>query len=442
MSETSGILDLPIAGSRSSNTTTPNVNNILGVNVCVVKAGIAVADIVSAIQQREHRKVSFLNAHGANIAFKDPDYLNVLKQFTVLSDGVGLDLGAQVLYGSAFPENLNGTDFIPHLFNEIDQSLNVALIGAQPGAAEAAAARFAHNHPQHRFRVISDGYFGLVREPKVLKDVEKQRPDILLVALGNPLQENWIAHKCDQRHATVAIGVGALFDFTSGRVSRAPDWIINIRMEWLLPAGAGTPPFVEALCVGQPAVLVARVDAETGTGGQMKSHAVDQNKTAIISPSYNRDFQRCQLLCDSIDRFVSEPVDHYILVDDHDYRLFASLAGSKRHIINENDILPTWFKSVRPRSKRKHPQDLVLNPHLAACVAGMYSSCDGSRLPVIFPMMDCCIAIPTCCLSNPFPPAPCGGTARCACIARIAVYMTHCLHLAGSTKPGRGMLPG
>ncbi len=80
----------------------------------------------------------------------------------------------------------------------------------------------------------------------------------------------------------------------------------------------------------------------------MKSHAVDQNKTAIISPSYNRDFQRCQLLCDSIDRFVSEPVDHYILVDDHDYRLFASLAGSKRHIINENDILPTWFKSVRP----------------------------------------------------------------------------------------------
>ena len=307
MSETSGILDLPIAGSRSSNTTTPNVNNILGVNVCVVKAGIAVADIVSAIQQREHRKVSFLNAHGANIAFKDPDYLNVLKQFTVLSDGVGLDLGAQVLYGSAFPENLNGTDFIPHLFNEIDQSLNVALIGAQPGAAEAAAARFAHNHPQHRFRVISDGYFGLVREPKVLKDVEKQRPDILLVALGNPLQENWIAHKCDQRHATVCDrGWRPVRFYVRAGIARAG--LDNQHSDGVaLPAGAGTPPFVEALCVGQPAVLVARVDAETGTGGQMKSHAVDQNKTAIISPSYNRDFQRCQLLCDSIDRFVSEP---------------------------------------------------------------------------------------------------------------------------------------
>jgi len=268
MSETSGILDLPIAGSRSSNTTTPNVNNILGVNVCVVKAGIAVADIVSAIQQREHRKVSFLNAHGANIAFKDPDYLNVLKQFTVLSDGVGLDLGAQVLYGSAFPENLNGTDFIPHLFNEIDQSLNVALIGAQPGAAEAAAARFAHNHPQHRFRVISDGYFGLVREPKVLKDVEKQRPDILLVALGNPLQENWIAHKCDQRHATVAIGVGALFDFTSGRVSRAPDWIINIRMERLYRLGLEPRRLWKRYVLGNPLFLWRVLMQKLGQAGR------------------------------------------------------------------------------------------------------------------------------------------------------------------------------
>ncbi len=72
-----------------------------------------------------------------------------------------------------------------------------------------------------------------------------------------------------------------------------------------------------------------------------------QNTTAIITPSYAADYDRCRLLVDSIDLHVSNISDHYILVDDDDYKLFSSLKSANRHIINEQDILPDWLRVVR-----------------------------------------------------------------------------------------------
>jgi hypothetical protein len=69
--------------------------------------------------------------------------------------------------------------------------------------------------------------------------------------------------------------------------------------------------------------------------------------TALITPSHAADVDRCRLLCDSIDQLVIDEPDHYILVDDDDYPLFAPLAGPRRHIVNEHDILPAWLKSTR-----------------------------------------------------------------------------------------------
>ena len=74
---------------------------------------------------------------------------------------------------------------------------------------------------------------------------------------------------------------------------------------------------------------------------------MNSTSVAIITPSYAADYERCRLLCDSIDRFVEDQPDHYILVDNDDYALFASLAGQRRHIINERDILPGWLRSFR-----------------------------------------------------------------------------------------------
>ncbi|NKB53250.1 MAG: WecB/TagA/CpsF family glycosyltransferase [Rhizobiaceae bacterium] len=208
-------------------------HDILGVNVWAATCTAAVAEIQRDIDDGGHRKLSFLNAHGANIAYSDQNYCNTLQQFTVLSDGVGLDLGARILYGSAFPENLNGTDFIPALLSRLTAGRKIALLGARPGIADLAAQRFSQQYSQHEFNVISDGYFDNAGEEAILAQLKQQRPDILLVAFGNPKQENWIAENCTSDHAAVCIGVGALLDFTSGTITRAPQWLIKSRGEWL-----------------------------------------------------------------------------------------------------------------------------------------------------------------------------------------------------------------
>jgi hypothetical protein len=66
---------------------------------------------------------------------------------------------------------------------------------------------------------------------------------------------------------------------------------------------------------------------------------------AIATPSYAGDFERCRLLCASIDRFVAGQSAHYLLVEDRDLALFQPLQGAKRRVIAESELLPGWLKS-------------------------------------------------------------------------------------------------
>jgi exopolysaccharide biosynthesis WecB/TagA/CpsF family protein len=151
----------------------------------------------------------------------------------VLPDGVGVDIAARLLYGTPFPANLNGTDFVPAFLRASSRPLIVGLLGATRANAEAASRKLGLLTPQHRFVVIHDGYFSSAEEPGVIARIADLHPDILLVAMGVPRQEFWIARNIDQRHCTMPIGVGALLDFMSGSVPRAPVWMRRLRLEWV-----------------------------------------------------------------------------------------------------------------------------------------------------------------------------------------------------------------
>jgi Family of unknown function (DUF6492) len=77
-------------------------------------------------------------------------------------------------------------------------------------------------------------------------------------------------------------------------------------------------------------------------------------RLALITPSYEGDLERCRLLCDSIDRMAQGDWQHYLLVADHDAPLFQALAGPRRTVIPDSQILPRWLKPVRqPFDKKK-----------------------------------------------------------------------------------------
>jgi exopolysaccharide biosynthesis WecB/TagA/CpsF family protein len=210
----------------------PPTRNIMGVEVAVIDHAGATALFAGLIAERRFTKVAFLNAYVSNVSRGDPDFDEMLGRFLVLADGVGVDIASKMLYGEPFPANLNGTDFVPALLRNLPGQLRIGMVGASRENIEAACDRFARIAPQHEFHLISDGFFSPAGERQILADLREIRPDILLVAMGVPRQEFWI-DGLNEDHATIAMGVGALFDFISGAVPRAPDWMRRARLEWL-----------------------------------------------------------------------------------------------------------------------------------------------------------------------------------------------------------------
>ena len=176
--------------------------------------------------------VAFCNAHTAELAFEDPGYAALLQRFLVVNDGIGMEIAARLLEGRGFPQNLNGTDFLPWFFERLKYPLRVYLLGAEPGIAEIAGQRFSARFPKVTVVGARDGFFASQDEPAVVAAVAANRPDLVLVALGNPKQEMFIARNLDSLGAKAVCGVGALLDFTAGKVTRAPEWVRRVRMEW------------------------------------------------------------------------------------------------------------------------------------------------------------------------------------------------------------------
>lgn len=84
----------------------------------------------------------------------------------------------------------------------------------------------------------------------------------------------------------------------------------------------------------------------------MNNFRIDDSVSfAIITPSYHPDFQRCQLLCRSIERFLKPPFHHYIAVEKRDFKLFSQLQNDVTDIVLVEDLLPPWIFRV-PKLRR------------------------------------------------------------------------------------------
>lgn len=230
--------------------------NILGVGVASFAWDDAIEHLKRLAVERRFTRVGFLNAHNANLACASPEFARVLEKFLVLPDGVGVDIASRLLYGSPFPANLNGTDFVPALLTSPSPRLTIGLLGAARGNVEGAARALSVIAPQHEIVVIHDGYYDPADEHKILARIADIRPDVLLVGMGVPRQEFFIGEKLTADHCTLPIAVGALIDFLSGAVPRAPSWMQGVRFEWLFRLWIEPGRLWRRYVLGNPAFLV------------------------------------------------------------------------------------------------------------------------------------------------------------------------------------------
>ncbi|MFO1150472.1 MAG: WecB/TagA/CpsF family glycosyltransferase [Alsobacter sp.] len=204
---------------------------ILGVPVRIAGRDEAVAWLLQRLEHGPQTLLCFANTNLLNILRREKNAA-LLSGFLVLNDGIGIDIASRMLYGEAFPENLNGTDFTPALLERAGPQARVFLFGARAQVVQRAAEVFAGRHGV-RVVGVQDGYSWSAAPDELIDRINQSGANILLVALGNPAQERWMRDNAHRLRANLIVGVGALFDFTAGVVSRAPRAVQALRLEWV-----------------------------------------------------------------------------------------------------------------------------------------------------------------------------------------------------------------
>ncbi|WNC70192.1 WecB/TagA/CpsF family glycosyltransferase [Thalassotalea nanhaiensis] len=176
----------------------------------------------------------FINAHSINLSFKYNDFYQTLKQADCLfADGIGMRLAANHI-DEPIQENVNGSDMLPKLCEQAaNEGKSIFFLGASPGVASKAAKRLHKTYPKLKVAGYQHGYFKKHDNKRIIAKINQSKADILLVALGSPLQEIWLTNNAEYLHCNTALAVGGLFDFYSGNIPRAPLWLRNLNLEWL-----------------------------------------------------------------------------------------------------------------------------------------------------------------------------------------------------------------
>ena len=117
-----------------------------------------------------------------------------------------------------------------------EQQLSIYLLGGEDGVAATTAKNMQQRYPNLQIAGSHSGYFDMHQDSddnqQVITSINHSQANILLVAMGAPLQEKWLEDNKSQLHCQVGIGVGGLFDFYANRIKRAPSWLRQMGMEW------------------------------------------------------------------------------------------------------------------------------------------------------------------------------------------------------------------
>lgn len=207
---------------------------LFGLNIKDTTLDEAGASIVADAKQNNRCKVFFLNAHCVNVAANDASYLQALQNQALLyADGSGMRHAAK-LAGFWLRDNVNGTDLFPIICREAArEQVSLALLGSRPGIAQRCADNMKKQFPHLNIVWAHDGYFNPNDAESIIQSINNSGAQILLIAMGVPNQELWIARHAEKLQVPILMGVGALFDFYSGIMPRAPYFIRKLELEWV-----------------------------------------------------------------------------------------------------------------------------------------------------------------------------------------------------------------
>lgn len=223
---------------------------VLGLPLANVTAEEAVDSIESLILSGGTHQVATANLDFWINSLADVDLHRIIAGCSlVLADGMPLVWISRML-GKPLKERVSGVDMVPRLAElSAKKGYKIFLLGGRPGVAARASEVLQEMYPG----VNIVGYYAppvadleRMDHGDTLERIRAAKPDILLVAFGNPKQEKWIRMHSRHLGVPVSIGIGGSMDILVGNVRRAPKWMQKSGLEWL------------GRCIQEPSRLLPR----------------------------------------------------------------------------------------------------------------------------------------------------------------------------------------
>ena len=172
------------------------------------------------------------NPEIVEVCREDPTVMDIVNRADlVLADGIGVIKGAAML-GTPLKGKVPGIEFAAGLLGKLaKEGRSVYLLGAKPGVAELAGKRLSGQYPGLKIAGTHDGYFQ--EDAPVVEDIRASGADVVLVCLGAPKQEKWMAKNGADTGAHLLCGLGGSLDVFAGVVERAPKFWCDHGLEWL-----------------------------------------------------------------------------------------------------------------------------------------------------------------------------------------------------------------
>lgn len=149
----------------------------------------------------------------------------------LVPDGIGIVKAARMINYDV-KERITGIDIANELLKLGNkQKKSIYLFGAKQEVIDSMEKVLKESYPNLNLVGMSNGYEK--DKDKIFEKIVKTKPDIVLVALGIPLQEKLIYKHLDKFDKGIFVGVGGSFDVISGHKKRAPKIFIKLNLEWL-----------------------------------------------------------------------------------------------------------------------------------------------------------------------------------------------------------------
>jgi N-acetylglucosaminyldiphosphoundecaprenol N-acetyl-beta-D-mannosaminyltransferase len=210
--------------------------NVLGVGISVLNLRTALDAIASAVRDRRKGYICVTGVHGVMEAQEDDGFKQILNgAFLCTPDGMPM-VWAGKLDGHREMTRVYGPDLMLDVCAWSETSgCRHFFYGGADGVAELLAQKLKTRFPRLQVAGTFTPPFRRLNadeEQKLAEQIATSKPDILWVGLSTPKQEKFMVEFLPRLDVTLMVGVGAAFDFHSGRTRQAPRWMQRSGLEW------------------------------------------------------------------------------------------------------------------------------------------------------------------------------------------------------------------